>query len=104
MTVLVPCRNAADEETWNGPARLAKAAKSAGWTVRVTYAQAEFADKAEQPYQTESIAVRMRRAPLAAGAMWVDGKFDHAWVWSSFTQARKIGARELAKFVKEVAP
>lgn len=102
MTVLVPCRDATDEETWNGPARLAKSARAAGWTVRVTYAKAELV-KNEEPYITESIAVRLRQGPLAAGAMWFDGKFDHAWVWSTFSPVRDIGARDLAKFVKEAA-
>lgn len=49
----------------------------------------------------ESIAVRLRRYPLAAAGMWQDGKFSHAYVWSLWTTPNKVGARQLSKFVKD---
>lgn len=50
----------------------------------------------------ESVAVRLRRWPLAAVGVWEGGKFRRAYVWSAVTSARAVGARDLAKFVKGV--
>ena len=51
----------------------------------------------------ESVVVRLRRTPLAAVGAWHDGKFHIAYVWTPWTTPNKVGARALAKFVKEAA-
>lgn len=96
--IITSCRDAVAEEIPTTAARLAKNAAEHGWRSRVTYAQADYKDKV-----VTSVAVRLRQEPLAAYALWVDGKFDMAYVWSLFSSPRKIGSRDLAAFVRAVA-
>lgn len=96
MSVVTPCREALQGEVPTTAARLAKNATAAGWTVRTTYAEAVIDDK-----RIESVLVRVRRWPLAAVGAWHNGKFALGYVWSIFSSPRKVGARDLAVFVKE---
>lgn len=48
----------------------------------------------------ESVAVRLRRPPLAAVGAWHGGKFHIAYVWTPYTTPVRVGARQLSKFVK----
>jgi hypothetical protein len=96
MAVLIQCRPTLEGEVPTTPARIAKVASSTGWKVATTYAKAEQDDGKV----LESIALRLVRDPLAGYGLWVNGKFDMAYVWSRFTPLRKVGARTLASFVK----
>lgn len=97
MTILIPCRDAEAEEMPTGAARLAKTAAASGWRCRTTYAKAEIDDKV-----IESVLVRLRLTPFAAVGAWHNGKFALAYIGSTVTSPRRIGARELTRFVKEV--
>jgi hypothetical protein len=95
MTILIPCRDARPSEIPAGAARLAKAAETAGWISRTTFAKADVDDRV-----IESIVVRLRRPPIAAVGAWHNNKFALGYIGSAFTSPRKVGARDLAKFVK----
>jgi hypothetical protein len=95
MAVLIQCRPTLDGEVPTTPARIAKTASTSGWKVATTYAKAE-----QDGRVLESIALRLARDPLAGYGLWVNGKFDMAYVWSRFTPLRKVGARTLAAYVK----
>lgn len=97
MTVLVPCRDATADETPTSAARLSKAAAEHGWRSRCTYAQADIDGKV-----INSVAVRLRRGILAGYGLWVDGKFALAYITSTLSSPRKVGARDLSAFVKAV--
>lgn len=102
--VLVTCRDAADEELPTTAARLRKTALAAGWTGRTTYAKADVGEDTEGERKTvESVLVRLRRWPLAAVGAWHNGSFELAYVWSAVSAPRRIGARDLARFIKEMA-
>lgn len=98
MTIVTPCRDALEAEIPSSATRLAKAATVAGWASRVTYADAQIDEK-----RIESVLVRLRRWPLAAVGAWHNNKFAFGYVWSAFSPPRRIGARELARFVKETS-
>lgn len=97
MAVLVHCRPTREGEVPTTPARIARVATENGWKVATTYAKAELKDR-----ELESVALRLSRTPLRGYGLWVNGKFDMAYVWSKFTPLRKVGARTLANFVKGV--
>jgi hypothetical protein len=92
---LIQCRPTLEGEVPTTPARIAKVASTTGWRVSTTYAKAEQDGKV-----LESVALRLVRDPLAGYGLWVNGKFDMAYVCSRFTPLRKVGARALSSFVK----
>lgn len=95
MTVTVPCRDAEPGEIPTSALRLAKVAAEHGWFQRTTYAQAELDNKI-----VESVAVRLHAGILAGYGLWVGGKFAFAYVTSTLSSPRRVGARELSAFVK----
>lgn len=60
-------------------------------------------DVAQTGKVVESVAVRLRRWPLAAVGVWHNGAFALAHVWSAVSGPRKVGARDLARMVKAAA-
>lgn len=97
---LVACRAAEPDEVPRTAAALERKAQAAGWRCRTTYAHGTNIGAQGQPSGLiESVVVRMRRDPLAAVASWHNGSFASAWVWSRYTSPRRIGARELSRFV-----
>lgn len=98
MSITVLCRDAEPAEVPTSAARLTKAAAEHGWFHRCTYAQAEIDNKV-----IESVAVRLHAGILAGYGLWVGGKFAFAYVTSTISAPRRVGARELSAFVKSVA-
>jgi hypothetical protein len=96
MAVLIACRPTLQGEVPTTPARIAKTASTSGWEVATTYAKADIDGRI-----VDSVALRLRRLPLGGYGLWINGKFDIAYVWSQFTPLKKVGARTLASFVKE---
>lgn len=85
--------DATDTQTPRAARTLAEAASAALWGQRVTYALAEDLASGELIH---SVAVRLRRGPIAAWAVWRNGGFNSA-MWMD----RKIGYRELLAAVRD---
>lgn len=101
---LVRRREAQPHEVPRTAAALQRAADGAGWKTLVTYAHGTWMDAQGRPTTlVESIRVRMQRDPLAAVGAWNDGKFLFGYVWSRWTEPKKVGARQLSAFVKDAA-
>ena len=101
---LTACRTATPAEIPSTAARLARDAEAAGWRHRTTYAHGTTTDAQGHPsHLVESIVVRLRRDPLAAVAIWHDGKFRLGYVWSRYTSPRRIASRDLSRFIKDAA-
>lgn len=101
---LVPMREATDAELPRTARALLKAAETAGWKTKATYAHGfGLGNHGEVGEPIQSIATRLRKPPLAAVAVWHNAKFSTAYVWTQYTPSRSIGARALLAFVKAAA-
>lgn len=97
ITVLVSSRDEGPaDEAWvaervANAARLAEAAREHGWTVRLTFARADIADRyylkgtlAKPAHVLESVAVRLARGSVRGYAIWycegAKWKFAHAYL------------------------
>lgn len=104
MKILTPCREVVDSDLNRTARALLEAAIAAGWRVRATFASAESEPSDDdEAKRIDSVVIRMRRLPLAAVGAWHNGKFELAYVWSTVSAPRKVGARDLATFVKAAA-
>lgn len=88
----------------SGAARLAKAARAAGWRVRETYAFVRL----PSPTPTElrwlaSMAVRLQRGEASAWGMWRQADYAEWKYAEGFIGFRKAGARELTKMLFEAS-
>lgn len=100
-TVLVSSRDGAPVPAVPAVARLAAAAKLAGWAVRQTYALADVpAAGRRAAHQFASVAVRIQRGDVAGFAVW--GSTDGgAWKFEGAVLGmRRLGARAFAAEVK----
>lgn len=70
----VECRLAEPWEVPNAAHLMSRKAQSAGWLVLFTYARGTMPGRAMKV--VDSLALRMRRPPLGACAIWIDGAFD----------------------------
>ena len=111
-TVLISSRDGAAVPHVAGVARLEAAARTAGWTVRSTYALAACpATKRRAAHRLHSIAVRLARGEVTGWAVWyrvddaprvIDGipvgqrdwRFRVAWLYDS-GKSHDLGLREL---------
>lgn len=74
-----------------GPKAIRDLAERHGWGVVVTHGSGT----TRRGRSMESIAVRLRREPQGGVAVWVDGKFDCAYTWTTLTPMKKVNVTEL---------
>lgn len=86
-----PQREALSDEVPRGAARLGKVAAAAGWRVREAYSRSAAG--------VEVVSVRARRPGAAVVAYYRGGKFAWGLIANPSDGLRKVGARELARYV-----
>jgi hypothetical protein len=70
----IACRLAEPWEVPNAAHLMSRKAQGAGWLVYFTYCRGTMPGRAAKV--VDSLALRMRREPLGACAIWIDGAFD----------------------------
>ena len=102
---IVRARPAEPTELPRTAASLVKRAEAQGWTVTATYAQGWTLESTRTVSRIASSIVVRLSFPLAAAravAVWVDGKFDTAFVWAQWSTLEQVGARAVAGWVESV--
>jgi len=96
----VSCRLAEPWEVPNAAHLMSRKAQAAGWLVVFTYARGT--RPGLKPKVVDSLALRMRRPPLGACAIWIDGAFDFGMRWERSDSGilwRPMAALELSRWL-----
>lgn len=103
---IIRARPAEEDEMPRTATSLIKKATAAGWSATASYAKGWTLETPRTESKVASSVVVRLSLPAAAAravAVWVDGKFDTAFVWARWSPLEQVGSRAVGGWVESVA-